>query len=173
MSKVTIRPEEPGDIETVHLLNVQAFGQPMEARIVDTLRERCRDLLSLVAVTGGDVVGHILFSCATIEQSDGTTVRGMGLAPMAVLPEWQRKGIGSKLVEAGLEQLGARRRPFVIVIGHAEFYPRFGFEPASKYDVHSEWAVPDEAFMIRILDEEAMRGVSGLARYRPEFAEAG
>ncbi len=171
MRDAMIRPEETGDIENVHLLNVQAFGQPMEARIVDALREHCRDLLSLVAVADGNLVGHILFSPATIEQSDGTIMRGMGLAPMAVLPEWQRKGIGSQLVERGLEQLAARRCPFVIVIGHADFYPRFGFEPASKYDVHSEWAVPDEAFMIRILDANAMRGRSGLARYRPEFAE--
>jgi putative acetyltransferase len=91
---------------------------------------------------------------------------------MAVLPEYQRQGTGSELVRAGIEELASRRCPFVIVLGHPEYYPRFGFGRASRYGIKSEWEVPDEAFMILILDEALMRGVSGLARYRPELGSS-
>jgi putative acetyltransferase len=94
----------------------------------------------------------------------------MGLAPMAVVPGRQREGIGSRLVREGIERLRARRCPFVVVLGHPEYYPRFGFEPASRRAVRCEWDVPDEAFRILVLDEESMSGVSGLARYREEFS---
>ncbi len=88
---------------------------------------------------------------------------------MAVLPDRQRDGIGSKLVRRGLDELRERNCPFVIVLGHPEYYPRFGFEPASKRGVRCKWEVPDEVFMILVLDEAAMAGVSGLAHYRSEF----
>lgn len=164
---VVVREEEEGDVEAVCRLNQDAFGQPDEARLVDALRDNCDDLLSFVAVEGGDVVGHILFSPAVIGD-----VRGMGLAPMAVSPNRQRRGIGSELVRAGLAKLEARGCPFVIVLGHPEYYPRFGFERASTRGIRCEWNVPDEAFRILVLDETAMEGVTGLARYRPEFSEA-
>lgn len=167
---VVVREEEPGDVDAVRRLNEDAFGQPDEARLVDSLREHCDELLSLVAVEGddgGDVVGHILFSPAVIGD-----VRGMGLAPMAVSPNRQRRGIGSELVRAGLAKLEARGCPFVIVLGHPEYYPRFGFERAITRGIRCEWDVPDEAFRILVLDETAMDGVTGLARYRPEFSEA-
>jgi putative acetyltransferase len=169
---ISIRIEEPGDIPAVRSLNELAFGQPEEAAIVDTLRNHCGDLLSLVATRDGEVVGHILFSPATLEGPDGVIV-GMGLAPMAVLPEYQRQGIGVALVDVGLATLRDQGCPFVIVVGHPEYYPRFGFEPASRHGVRCQWdGVPDEAFMILILDEPAMTGVSGVARYRDEFDAA-
>jgi putative acetyltransferase len=124
-----------------------------------------------VAVKQNQIVGHILFSPIEIKSKE-TSVQGMGLAPMAVLPEFQRRGIGTDLVREGIKRLTGRGCPFVIVLGHPEYYPRFGFEPASRYGVRCEWEVPDEAFMILVLDPSAIRGVSGLARYRPEFAEA-
>jgi putative acetyltransferase len=98
-------------------------------------------------------------------------LHGMALAPMGVLPEYQRQGIGTKLVRKGIAELKKRHCPFAIVLGHAEYYPRFGFERASAHRVRSEWDVPDDAFMIMGLDESKLRGVSGIARYRPEFAE--
>ena len=96
----------------------------------------------------------------------------MGLAPMAVLPERQRQGIGSELVETGLAELRERDCPFVIVLGHPEYYPRFGFEPASRHGIKCEWEVPDEAFMILVLDGARMPEAGGRACYRAEFSEA-
>ena len=169
---VTIRREQPGDIAAVRLLNEAAFSGTAEAVIVDSLREKCPDALSLVAVDGEEILGHIFFSPAVVSGSSGT-VQGMGLAPMAVLPEHQRQGIGSMLVRAGIDEMRDRHCPFIIVLGHPEYYPRFGFQLASRRGLSCQWeGVPDEAFMVLILDEPAMAGVSGTARYRDEFDQA-
>jgi len=171
---ILIREEKPEDIEAIREINEGAFGQPAEADIVDRLRETCEDLLSLVAVVGEGVVGHILFSPVMIKGNEGAAeVAGMGLAPMAVVPKRQRQGIGTLLAQAGIEMLKERGCPFVIVLGYPEYYPRFGFEQALDHGIRSQWEeVPDEAFMILVLDESAMAGVSGVARYRKEFDEA-
>ncbi len=171
---ILIREEIPEDIEAIRKINEEAFGQPAEANIVDRLRETCEDLLSLVAVEGEEVVGHILFSPALIEgEGAAFEVAGMGLAPMAVLPERQGQGIGSLLIHTGIEMLKDRGCPVIIVLGYPEYYPRFGFERASRYDIHSQWSeIPDGAFMILILNKSAMVGASGVARYRNEFDEA-
>jgi putative acetyltransferase len=95
---------------------------------------------------------------------------GAALGPMAVLPDYQRQGIGSKLVEAGNRKLKDAGCPFVIVVGHAPYYPRFGFRPAGAHGIKCEWEVPDDVFMMLILDHTKMQGVSGLARYRHEFS---
>ncbi|KPJ61701.1 MAG: hypothetical protein AMJ46_00140 [Latescibacteria bacterium DG_63] len=165
-----IRKEEPDDVDSIRELNQEAFGQAQEAEIVDKLRENCSDLLSLVAVVENQVVGHILFSPALIEGED-RTLRGMALAPMAVLPDYQRQGIGSALVRDGITRLADTPCPFVIVLGHAEYYPRFGFEPAGRHGIRSEWDVPDEVFMILVLDTARVGGLSGTARYRSEFSD--
>jgi putative acetyltransferase len=168
---ISIRREEPGDVTAVRRINELAFGQPQEAAIVDRIRARCDNVLSLVAVDGDEVVGHILFSPATIERPEGR-VDGMGLAPMAVLPDRQRQGIGSALVQDGLKRLAEQGCPFVVVLGHAGYYPRFGFEPASRRDLQCQWdGIPDEAFMVAMLDDKVMTGVDGVIRYRPEFDE--
>ena len=164
---MTIREEQPEDAAAVRTVNERAFGQPAEADIVDALRKQCPDCLSLVAVVDGEVVGHIFFSPVTIE---GQELRGMGLAPMAVLPEHQRQGVGSRLVEAGIAALLRASCPFIIVLGHPEYYPRFGFVPASSFGLSCQWeGVPDAAFMALVLDEARMAGVSGIVRYRGEF----
>ncbi|MFH1484779.1 MAG: N-acetyltransferase, partial [Chloroflexota bacterium] len=169
---IHIREERPEDAIEIRSVNEKAFGQPQEANIVDKLRQSCSGLLSLVALVDGRLVDHILFSPVTID-SRGGNVQGMGLAPMAVPPAHQRQGIGSRLVQSGLDILRDRSCPFVIVLGHLDYYPRFGFEPASRFGIRSQWeAVPDEAFMILIFDMSSMHGVSGVARYRSEFDEA-
>jgi putative acetyltransferase len=167
---VIVREEQPEDISAIRAVNEKAFGQPQEASVVDKLRQNCPGVLSLVAVIGDQVVGHILFSPAVIE-SGGRTIEGAGLAPMSVLPEHQRRGIGSKLVKAGMARLKDEGCPFVIVLGHPEYYPRFGFERASRYGIQSQWDAPDEAFMVIIMDQSIMSGVLGVARYRSEFNE--
>jgi len=169
---ITIREETRDDIPSVRLINEQAFGQKIEADIVDALRCRCDELLSLVAVDEGRVVGHVLFSPVTVD-SDGELICGMGLAPMAVEAQQQRQGIGTALVNHGLDLLRKRGCPFVIVLGHPEFYSKLGFEPASRYGIRSQWeGVPDEAFMIKVFDEQTVGKAAGVARYRDEFNEA-
>ena len=170
---VEIRREQPEDVIEIRNVNDRAFGQPNEGAVVDQLRRACEGLVSLVAVVEGQVVGHILFSPARIEAEDGREVLGMGLAPLAVLPEHQRRGIGTELATAGLAIVRQTPCPFVIVLGHDTYYPRFGFEPASMYGLRCQWpGVPDEAFMVLLLDADAMRGVSGVARYCSEWDAA-
>ena len=167
-----IRQELPEDIDDIRAINEKAFGQPQEAVIVDKLRQNCDELLSLIAVEKEKIVGYILFSPATIEGQHGV-IKGMCLAPMAVLPELQRRGIGSQLVKAGLEHLNKAKCPFVIVLGHPGYYPRFGFEPASRYGIKSLWeGIPDNVFMILWFNKAMANQVSGVARYREEFNDA-
>jgi putative acetyltransferase len=147
-------------------LNRRAFGQDQESNIVDALRANCAALLSLVATLNDRVVGHIMYSPVSV----GGNVTGAALGPMAVLPEYQRQGIGSKLIEAGNQKLKDAGCPFIIVVGHADYYPRFGFRPASEYGIKCEWDVPNDVFMLLVLDEAKMKNVSGLAKYRHEFS---
>ncbi|OQY10792.1 MAG: hypothetical protein B6I30_08225 [Desulfobacteraceae bacterium 4572_187] len=155
-SLVEVRFEQPKDIDEVRLLNDKAFGQPVEGHIVDKLRQSCNRILSLVAISNNKIVGHIMFSPVTIETQE-VVIQGMGLAPMAVLPELQNQGIGSILVKEGLRIIRNMSYPFVIVLGHKKYYPRFGFERASKYGLKSQWeGIPDEAFMAMILNDSIM-----------------
>jgi putative acetyltransferase len=124
--------------------------------------------LALVAVEDGRVVGHIVFSPVTIDCGD-RTCSAVGLAPMAVLPERQRRGIGSQLVKAGLLECRNAGYDCVVVVGHPTYYPRFGFVPASRYGVKSEYEVPDEAFMVVAWSVGVLQGRGGIARYEPEF----
>ena len=169
---INIREENRDDYELVTYVNDQAFKQPEEGRIVEVLRESCRDTISLVAVSDNTLVGHIFFSPVTINHGE-KQVFGMGLAPMAVLPDYQNRGIGSLLVKEGLRRIRSTDCPFIIVLGHEQYYPRFGFEPASKYGLKCQWdGVPDNAFMVLVLNKEALAGISGVASYRSEFDEA-
>lgn len=164
---IEIRKERPGDVAAIRDLNQRAFGQGLEGTIVDALRSHEAVLLSLVATENDRVVGHILYSPASIGE-----VAGAALGPMAVLPEYQRQGIGGRLIAAGNRKIQEAGWPFVIVLGHADYYPRFGFRPAGARGIRCEWDVPDDVFMVLVLDETKMRGASGLARYRPEFSSA-
>lgn len=132
---------------------------------------RAEPLVSLVALDEGAIVGHILFSPVTVDGHPELLL--MGLAPMAVAPEHQRRGIGSALVEAGLTACKALGATAVVVLGHPEYYPRFAFRPASGWGLVSEYDAPDEAFMALELRDGALRGVSGTVRYHPAFGELG
>jgi putative acetyltransferase len=161
---IEIRNERPDDIPAIRDVNERAFGQDEEANIVDALRSNGAAWLSLVATLKEQVVGHIMYSPAEVGQ-----LKGAGLGPMAVLPEHQRQGIGSKLIEAGNHQLKEVGCPFIVVVGHADYYPRFGFKPARPLGITCEWEVPDDVFMLLVLDPGQMQGVAGMARYRHEF----
>ena len=167
-----IRFEKPEDIAFIHSVNEQAFGRVSEAKLVDTLRLACTDHLSLVADDNGSIIGHLMFTPVVVTDGKQKT-EGMGLAPMAVLPSKQRQGIGAQLVDTGLQILKEKGYPFVIVLGHPEYYPRFGFQAASGCNIRTQWnGVPDEAFMILVMDHEAMQNVSGVATFRDEFNDA-
>ena len=164
---ISIRAEQTQDAGAVRRVNESAFETAAEADLVDLLRARGKLVVSLVACADDQVVGHIAFSQAIIASSPH--LRGLGLGPMAVAPDMQRSGIGSRLVRAGLEQCCAEGIDYVIVLGHPQFYPRFGFVPASRFGVWSAWPAPDDAFMALELRPGALAGASGLAAYEPEF----
>ena len=167
---IDLRREQPQDQDAVRHVNTLAFESKEEALLVDRLRSSCEDYLSFVAVEDGAIIGHILFTPVTV---DGTAVVGMGLAPMSVLPSRQRAGIGSQLVRHGLEYLREAGCPFVIVLGHPEYYPRFGFQPASTVGLSSQWdGIPNEAFMSILFDQSAVPETGGVARYHNEFEAA-
>ena len=169
---ITIRREAPADIAAVHRLNAAAFETSIEADLVDVLRENCRDHLALVAEADGVVFGHILFTPLAIAGEEAS-LHGMGLAPMAVVADRQNEGIGSRLVRAGLDILRAGDCPFVVVLGHPQYYPRFGFTPAAGDGVTCQWdGVPDDAFLILWLDDSRRGTVRGVGRYREEFDAA-
>jgi putative acetyltransferase len=165
---VSIRPEQPTDAAAVRQVHASAFPSPAEARLVDRLREGGKALVALVAEAGGVVVGHIVFSPVTLEPpADG---QGVGLAPLAVLPGHQRRGIGARLVEEGLAACRRAGYAFVVVLGHPGYYPRFGFRRAGARGLRNEYGA-DEAFMALELRAGSLPPGGGLVRYGPEFAE--
>jgi putative acetyltransferase len=167
---VLIRAETDTDIPAIHALNVAAFPTSVEADLVDALRRQAHPIVSLVAERDGTVVGHILFSpVSLVSMSD---LRLMGLAPMAVAPAHQRGGIGSALVRAGLEQCRQLGFSAVVVLGHPEYYPRFGFQPAVRFGICSEYDVPEEVFMVLELVPGSLRGATGTVQYHPAFGSA-
>jgi putative acetyltransferase len=167
-----IRLEQPGDIDAITSLNQLAFDRHDEAFLIAHLREHAQPYVSLVAEDdNGQIIGHILFTPASIHNTP-EDVQGMGLAPMAVHPDHQRQGIGSKLIKAGINHMADMQIPYVIVLGHVDYYPRFGFVPASLRNIRCQWlGIPDEAFMILVLDPIVMQNVSGTAYYHPIFEE--
>ena len=175
---IIVRAESEADVPAVRQVNELAFGRPEEASLVDALRATAHPHVSLVAVEDGEVVGHIFFSPVSIEPDEAVSVSavtaagvGMGLAPMAVLPQHQNRGIGSQLVREGLEACVSLGCAVVVVLGHPEYYPRFGFVPASRVGLRSEYDVPDEVFMATELSPGALEGVRGLVKYHPALGE--
>lgn len=157
--------------EAVHRIHSEAFGRPDEGCLVDALRrgETFVPELSLVAEFDDSLVGHILFS--KIQIQDGVVAHpALALAPLAVLPEYQRQGIGSRLVAEGLAACARRGTEPVVVLGHPDFYPRFGFRPASQFGIYPPFRVPDEVFMVWAADWDQMKQIRGKVVYPPAFA---
>ena len=164
---ITIRPEAPCDEVGVRETNEEAFDTPLEARLVDALRD-ATGRISLVASVDDEVIGHILFTPVTIHPPAGIKVAG--LAPMSVRTALQRQGVGSGLIRAGLEACRRHGYSAVVVVGHPDYYPRFGFVPAHTKGLACEFQVAPEAFKVLELEPGALTGVSGVIHYRPEFS---
>jgi putative acetyltransferase len=162
---LTIRPEGPFDVPAIHAVHLAAFGTDVEARLVEALRAAGRLSISLVADAGGAVVGHVAFSPVTV----GATAGGLGLAPVAVLPGVQGRGIGSRLVEEGLKHARSSGVPFLVLLGEPGFYARFGFRAASAHGLADEYG-GGAAFQVMDLTEGGIPPEGGLVRYAPECA---
>jgi putative acetyltransferase len=147
-------------------VNEAAFERSDEADLVDRLREEGVVLLSLVAELDSQIVGHILFTRMTIETTQGA-LPAVSLAPMAVAPGWQGRGVGERLVRDGLEKLRGRGERIVLVLGHTHYYPRFGFSCALAESLVSPF--PPDAFMALELSEGSLTGVQGTVRYAAAF----
>ncbi|HNQ24495.1 MAG TPA: N-acetyltransferase [Phycisphaerae bacterium] len=167
---LTIRGEQPADYDAIDHVNRTAFGQEIEPRLVRDLRAQPEfdPELSLVAEEAGRIVGHILFTPLRIE-GDGITHTVQTLAPLAVVPQRQRQGVGTQLTWAGLEACRRKGHVVVVVVGHPWYYPRFGFEPARTHGLEAPFPVPDEAFMVRELVAGALARVRGMIRLSPPF----
>jgi len=168
---LTIRWETPEDKVAIRNVNEEAFSQKEEAEIIEKLRNRGVLTISLVAIQDGEIVGHIAFSPVVIE-SESSNFEAIALAPMAVLPMYQRQGIGSEMVRAGLEECRRLGHEIVVVLGHPDYYPRFGFILAKPKGIDCEFEVPEEAWMILELREAALAGRRGVVRFQPEIKAA-
>jgi putative acetyltransferase len=166
---LTIRPEQPGDRAAVFDINRRAFPTAAEADLVELVRP-ATPLISLVAVAPDTVVGHILFTPVRVVSPSGSSDH-MALGPMAVLPEHQRKGVGSALVRAGLQYCIDIGHFVVFVLGHPDYYGRFGFRPAPPLDLHFKGPEFDPYFMVAELAPGKLAGLSGMVRYLPPFEE--
>ena len=148
-------------------MNTAAFATRLEADLVDIVRQTTDPIISLVADDGEKIIGHILFSPVTLSGQPDATI--MGLAPMAVLPSEQRRGIGSALVREGLTHCKKVGAGAVVVVGHPNYYPRFGFRPAGTFNLKSEYDVPDDVFMALELTPGYLQGKAGTIHYHSAF----
>lgn len=171
--KISVRPETPEDIPDIERVCHEAFGSRNEAYLVELLRfnEAFIPELSLVATADGEVVAHVLFSRISIVGENGKFYDSLALAPMSVLPSWQRKGIGSSLIKKGLFIAKELHFKSVIVLGHETYYPKFGFVPASKWNIKAPFEVPDAAYMALELLPGGLKEVSGTVVYPEEFGK--
>lgn len=167
---IRIRAERSGDQKTIDQINDAAFNGDNESRLIDAIRnsELFVPELSLVAEADGELIGHILFSIVTIKSGEND-VPTLALAPMAVVPEHQNKGVGSLLVEEGLKRAKDQGFVHAVVLGHPEFYPKFGFVPASTKGIESPFPVPDEVFMALEIKEGSLDQIKGKIVYPPAF----
>lgn len=168
---IKIRQEIKDDFNTVFEVNKLAFGQDSEANLVELLRQSKAFVpeLSLVATLDNKIVGHILFTKIKIINDDKIETESLALAPMAVRPEFQNKGIGGQLIKHGLDKARELQHKSVIVLGHEHYYPKFGFVPADKWNIKSPYDVPTNVFMALELVTDGLKNISGTVFYSKEF----
>lgn len=163
-----IRDERPSDVQSVRAVLLSAFGREAEARLADRLRASGKAEVRLVAEDAGHVLGYILFSPISIGRGPQQAA-AYALAPLAVMPAFQRLGVGSALVSAGLQRLKDSRKSGVLVLGDPKYYSRFGFVAASRFGVRCPFSAPEQAFMAIEMEPGAFAECSGVARYGAEF----
>jgi putative acetyltransferase len=162
-----IRPETPADKLGIQTVNQAAFQNDQEAMLVDKLRETANPIVSLVAEESAVIIGHILFTPVHLLTNPELSI--MGLGPMAVEPTRQNTGIGAALVAEGLKQCKTIGVEAIVVLGHPDYYPRFGFVKASKHGIECAYDAPDEAFMALELQPEALKNNKGPVEYHEAF----
>ncbi len=165
-----VRAEKTEDVGDIYNLNVVAFGRENEANLVDQLRG-IASTLSFVAIESEQIVGHIFFSPVEIKGDCASNLAILGLAPVAVLPECQRQGIGTLLIQHSLSACALLGYKAVVVLGDPEYYARFSFMPAKAKNLRCEYTVPEEAFMVLELESGALQECSGMVKYLSEFAQ--
>ena len=165
---MNIRNEQPSDIETIWEINAEAFETDDEANLVNALRSSGCTFISLVAEIQNNIVGHILFTPVELT-GNKNRLKILGLAPMSVLSQHQNKKIGSELVNAGLAHCRSLGYDAIVVLGHPDYYPRFGFVPSVKFGIKSEYDVPDEVFNILELVPECLKHNTGIIKYHEAF----
>jgi putative acetyltransferase len=159
-----IRMEQSHDREAIAKLHEEAFGNRLEAELVDQLRASGEAVLSVVfEVDGGEIAGHILYSRLTLQDT-----RAVALAPMAVQVAYQRQGIGTQLVRASLEMLRQKGEHAVFVLGHRGYYPRFGFR--NDLAAHFDSPYAGASFFALELEPNSLLGKAGPVRFAPAFA---
>lgn len=166
MSLLLRRPDAD-DLNEILTVHRAAFGREDEARLVEQLHASGRNTFELLAEQQGEIVAHVLFSPIHIEHGDNQ--QALGLAPMAVAPAWQRRGVGTALIHDALRALAISPFSAVVVLGDPAYYGRFGFTPASAFDLHDTYGGGD-AFMALALREGGLHGYRGQVDYAPEFA---
>lgn len=169
---IVIRKEQENDYKRVYEVNQLAFQQESESKLIEKIRKGKNFIpeLSLVAEVNGKIVGHILFS--KIKIVGDSIFDSLALAPMAVIPEFQKKGIGSELIKSGIEKAKELCFNSIIVLGHKDYYPKFGFKKASEWGIKCPFDVPDNAFMAIELTEKALEGKAGTVKYPDDFMVA-
>jgi predicted N-acetyltransferase YhbS len=170
--EIEIRQEIANDYPAVYALNSAAFGRKDEARLVDRLRSSDAFIpeLSLIATSNNKMVGYILFTrIHIVEKSVAAT--SLALAPMAVSPNMQKQGIGSLLIYSGLDKARKLGYKSVMVLGHENYYPRFGFVPTNNWGIKAPFNIPANVFMGLELVEDGLKGVTGTVRFAKEFGD--
>lgn len=170
--KIEIMLETEDDYEQITRLHTVAFNGGNEAELVEKLRKTplYASNLSLVAKYKNKIIGHVLFYPIKID-SGKRKCDSLALAPISVLPDFQRRGVGSRLIKKGLEEASRLGFKSVIVLGHAEYYPRFGFETASKFGISAPFDVPSNVFFAMELVKNGLKNCSGIVEYPEEFKD--
>lgn len=169
---IALRPENPQDYHGISRVNDLAFKRKAEGKLIEELRisGNFKKQLSIVAEVDNEIIGHILFTPVAI-RNNGKSYNSLTLAPMSILPEYQKRSIGKLLVIFGLQLAKESGYTSVVVLGLPSYYPKLGFKKASNWDIKSPFPAPDEAFMAIELEPGSLDNISGKVIFPSAFDE--